>query len=251
MFKVRADPGKDRLYITLSGHLEEEERGRVVEAITQEVSKLSPGFDLINDISEALPTDAQGLDQLTRVQKLLVEAGLRHVVRITRMLITELQLERVSKDSGYRSIHLPSLEKAEQLLDSFRTPEGSRELRNWEKVRKYRRISVGEDHRIQFTLGDLDFTDIRITNLSAEGCFALIQGLYKNRVRVGTILNSLTLEHPDLPSTPITARIARIVPGLTEVTENDIGLGVQFLSTSEQFTQWVDAYVLAHYGLGE
>jgi len=251
MFKIRADAGKNRLYITLGGHLSEEERGEIIQAIAQEVAQLSPGFDLINDVSEAYPTDAHGLEQLMQVQKFLMAAGLKRVVRVTRMLITELQLERVSKASGFQSVTLPSLEKAEQLLASFQAPDESRAPRNWEKIRKYRRISVGDEHTIQFTLGDLDFSSIRITNLSAEGCFALIQGLYKNRVRTGTILNNLSLEHPDLPSTPITARIARIVPDLAEVTENDIGLGVQFLSTSEQFTQWVDAYVLAHYGLEE
>ena len=249
MFQVVADVGKNRLYLTLGGHFSLEERRRIAESITQEVAKLRPGFDLINDISQAHPTDEGGLKELMRVQRFLKSLGLRRVVRVTKVLLAELQLERASRQTGFHSIIVPSLEKAEQLLDSSEASEVPGGARKWDQVRKYRRISVGPDHTIRFSLGSLELTDVRITNLSAEGCFAVVQGTLGGLLREGVLLKDLCLGHEDLPSTRVLAKVVRVVRGLAELTDFDIGLGIQFLSTSEQFTQWVDAYVMAHYGL--
>lgn len=249
MFQVVADVGKNRLYLTLGGHFSSEERRRIAESITQEVAKLRPGFDLINDISQAHPTDEWGLKELMRVQRFLRSLGLRRVVRVTKMLLTELQVERVSKQTGCHSIIMPSLEKAEKLLDSCEADEDSGGARGWDQVRKYRRISVGPDHTIQFSLGPLELKGVRITNLSAEGCFAVVQDNLGDLLREGVQLRDLCLGHEDLPYTRVPARVVHIVRGLAELTDRDIGLGIQFLSTSEQFIEWVDAYVMAHYGL--
>jgi len=249
MFKVVADVAKNRLYITLGGHFAAAETNLAVEAVTREVAKLRPGFDLINDVTEAFPTDEYGTKELMRMQRLLMSLGLRRVIRVTKVLLTELQLERISKQAGYHSIVVSSVEKAERLLDSCVVPEDSSGKRNWDQLRKYRRVAVGSDHTVQFSLGSLELTNVRITNLSAEGCFALVQEEYGNLLREGNHLSNFQFEHADLPSTRITAKVVRVIRGLSEVGENDIGLGIHFLSSSQQFTEWVDAYVMAYYGL--
>jgi c-di-GMP-binding flagellar brake protein YcgR len=86
---------------------------------------------------------------------------------------------------------------------------------------------------------------VRIANLSAGGCFAILVPESITTIREGTILVDFTLEHSELPSTPIAAKIVRVVNGLAEITENDIGLGILFLSTSTKFTESVDSYVAA------
>ncbi len=249
MFKVVADVARNRLCITLGGHLTTAEVKQVVETIFVEVGKLRPGFDLINNIADALPTDEYGTKELMRMQRHLMSLGMRRVIRVTRILLTELQFERISKQAGYHSIVVSSVEKAERLLDSCVIPEDSTAKRNWDKVRKYRRVSVGPDHTVQFVLGSLELTNVRITNLSAEGCFAVVQEEYGNLLRENTHLGNFQFEHVDLPSTKITAKVVRVLRGLSEIGENDIGLGIQFLTSSQQFTEWVDAYVMAYYGL--
>lgn len=244
MFKIVTDIEKNRLYITFIGHLEGDQARQASEATTIEVAKLSPGFDVINDISEAFPTDSRGLELLTRMQKFLLGQGMRRVIRVTGIRISELQVKRASRDSGYYWIAVPSLEKAESLLDAFTMPEVSAELQEGHPPGRHRRLAVGPDHTVQFTLGPQRLSRIRITNLSAGGCFALIPAEYGDFARVGGILGDFQFEHEDLPATPFTAKIIRISRGLSEVSDCDTGLGIQFLSTSQQFTEWVDAYVI-------
>src|ERR1035438_9971794 len=116
----------------------------------------------------------------------------------------------------------------------------------WECVREFRRIPVSHDHTVRFRLGGKVLERVPIANLSAGGCFAILVREHFTNFREGTILVDFTLEHSDLPSTPITAKVVRVVKGLTEITENDIGLGILFLSTSAKFTEWVDSYVATY-----
>jgi c-di-GMP-binding flagellar brake protein YcgR len=99
---------------------------------------------------------------------------------------------------------------------------------------------------VRFCLGGTALERVRIANLSAGGCFAILVPEYFAQVREGSILVDFSLEHYGLPSTPITAKVVRVVNGLTEITENDIGLGILFLSTSTKFTERVDSYVTAY-----
>jgi hypothetical protein len=106
---------------------------------------------------------------------------------------------------------------------------------------------VGRDHTIRFRLRGHELDQLPITNLSASGCFAILPGDLASHVREGLLLMNVVLEHDDLPQTPICAKIVRVVPGLTEFSNEDVGVGLLFLSTSNQFTEWVDAYVSAYY----
>lgn len=246
MAYVHADPEKNRLYITIAGHLTPDDMRQVGESIAQEVVKLSSGFDVINDISDAHPTDEAGLKQVAEIQKYLVSKGMRRVIRVTKVLISELQMKRASQNSRYYWIVAPSVGKAEKLLDAFTMPDDAESQQPRSYARHYRRFSVGPEHTVQFTLGNREFKRIRITNLSADGCFALIYAEDANLFRVGTLLNDFRFEHDDLPSSPLTARVVRIVEGLSEVTDCDAGLGIHFLATSPQFTEWVNSYVICH-----
>jgi c-di-GMP-binding flagellar brake protein YcgR len=116
----------------------------------------------------------------------------------------------------------------------------------WECRREFRRIPVSHDHTVRFRLRGKLHEGVRIANLSAGGCFAILVPESTITIREGTILVDFTLEHSELPSTSIVAKIVRVVNGLAEITENDIGLGILFLSTSARFTDSVESYVTAH-----
>ena len=113
-------------------------------------------------------------------------------------------------------------------------------------TRKYRRISVGPGHSVQFRLGSLDLKNIPITNMSAGGCFALLPGTLAHQLHPGTLLMDFQLENEQLPDTTICSRVVRIVKGLTDIQGKDLGLGISFLSTSPHFYEQIDRYVSTH-----
>ena len=51
MFQVTANPEKNRLYITLEGHLGPEERLVAGKAFMSAIRELQPGFDIIHDMA--------------------------------------------------------------------------------------------------------------------------------------------------------------------------------------------------------
>ena len=249
MFKILANTETNRLYITLGGHLQEPERVEAVAALAREVAKLAPGFDLVNDIRDAYPTNDQGVEDLVRMHQFLLSKGVRHVVRVTKLLLTEYQFERVSRETGISFVAVASVEQAERLLDRSMDPDPANRVRDWSKVRKFRRIPVGSDHTVQFTLKGEELAQVMVRDLSAQGCFLVLPDRFAGLVYEGVLLFDFMLEHHDLPSIRITAKVVRVLQSFSELNPCGIGLGVQFLSTSAQFTQWVDAYVMAFYGL--
>ena len=64
MFEVHSDAHRNRLYITLAGHLEGPEREKAIEAIMAEAAKLARGFDVVTDISALHATNQEGFKDL-------------------------------------------------------------------------------------------------------------------------------------------------------------------------------------------
>ena len=250
MYEIHANAAQNRLYVTVCGHLDPAERSEAMAMVVREISRLTPGFDMVNDISQAQPTDTKGIEELVQLQVYLLSHGLRHVVRLTRNLLTELQFERASKQAGLQAIIVNSMAHADQLLDCSLDPERS-SGRNWNQLRKFRRIPVGSDYTVRFTLKGQKVVQVRMRDLSAQGACLLLKDEIGQQIQEGFILNDFRFEHSDLPDTEIAAKVVRVQHGLAEVPENPVGLGVQFLTASEHFTQWVDAYVMAYYGMAE
>jgi len=108
------------------------------------------------------------------------------------------------------------------------------------------RIVVGPEVTIRFRVKAFNYQGIRITNLSAGGCFATLPRAENHLFRQGTLLEAFHLEHADLPSEPIVAKVAYVLGGAgggrggLEL----IGLGIHFLSmtpaTDEILKQFLD-----------
>ena len=247
MLTLEANLQKNTLYVTVAGHFNTAETTSAGEEVLASAARLKPGFNLIADIRKCHPTDSASLAELQRILEILSKRGLRLVVRITQIALSAIQFERVSKVVGYDSISTFSLEEAENILET-RLVEGDDDgLWKWERVRQYRRISVGPEHTVQFSMGGKEFISIRITNLSAQGCFMVIEGALGKTFYEGAFLSNFTLLHVDMPSTPIMARIVRVVNHLTEISEDDMGLGVQFLTQAPSYMEWIDAFVSAYF----
>jgi hypothetical protein len=122
MFQVSSNATKNRLYITLAGHMESSERQEAMRAIMAEAGKLGPGFDIITDITELHATDQAGFKDFLRAKSTLKLKGVGHIIRVTRIPLSRIQLERISEAAGYHSDHATSVADADQQLDALHAP---------------------------------------------------------------------------------------------------------------------------------
>jgi hypothetical protein len=114
--------------------------------------------------------------------------------------------------------------------------------------RDTRRIIVGPEFGISFTLKGHNYQDVRITNLSTGGCFALVGARDARLFERGAVLENLVLMHPELPKAPIIAAVSYVLGGRSTADPMEmVGIGIQFLGVDDQAQQslnaWVDASV--------
>jgi hypothetical protein len=119
MFRVTSDPARNRLYIILAGHLEGPERQAAIKAIMAEAARLAPGFGVITDISALHASDQDGFKDLLRAKSSLKIKGVGPILRIVKLPISRIQVERVSEEGGYHSECVNSLEEADRRLDEL------------------------------------------------------------------------------------------------------------------------------------
>ena len=125
MFRIHSNPDKNRLYLTMAGHLDAPERQAVTKALMAEAAKLTPGFDVVSDISALHATDEEGFRDILRAKSALKLKGVGHVIRVVKIPLSRIQFDRVSKTAGYQSEQADSLEEAERRLDALRAEAGS------------------------------------------------------------------------------------------------------------------------------
>ncbi len=121
MFLSGTDIGKNRLYLSLRGTFEEQGAKLAAIRIKEEIQKLSPGFDVITDISSIQSSDVEATDQLTMVHRILKHSGVNRVVRVVGkqidQVVGKIQFDIVSKDSGLEAKIVDTMDEAEAYLD--------------------------------------------------------------------------------------------------------------------------------------
>ena len=120
MFSVRSDPARNRLYITLSGYLEGPERQAAMKALLAEAVKLTEGFDLVTDISTLHASTEAGFKDFLRAKSGLRMKGVGQVIRVVKIVLSRLQVARITEAAGYESEYVDSLEAADRRLDELR-----------------------------------------------------------------------------------------------------------------------------------
>ncbi|MDM8538580.1 hypothetical protein QUF70_17630 [Desulfobacterales bacterium HSG17] len=118
MYKCKADPQNNRLYIKFDGFITAEEVKEIRQIMSREMIKLKTGFNVISDISH-LQSDSQiGAKDLMRLQKALKKTGAHRVVRIAGDQFVSLNFfERASREVGLIMERANSMAEAEALLD--------------------------------------------------------------------------------------------------------------------------------------
>jgi hypothetical protein len=112
--------------------------------------------------------------------------------------------------------------------------------------RDARRIIVGPEFAISFTLRGHAYRDVRITNLSPGGCFALVGARDARLFERGAVLEGLVLQHPELPKAPILATVSYVLGGRPGADPLElVGVGIQFQAmepaSQEALDTWIDA----------
>jgi hypothetical protein len=120
MFTVTSNPERNRLYITLGGYLEGAERQEVTKLIMAEAAKLAPGFDVVTDISDLHPSNKEGFKDLLRAKAALKLKGVGHIIRVVKIALTRIQLQRISEEADYQEDYVESLEEADRRLDALK-----------------------------------------------------------------------------------------------------------------------------------
>ena len=112
--------------------------------------------------------------------------------------------------------------------------------------RDTRRIIVGPEFAIAFTLKGHAYRDVRITNLSPGGCFALVGARDARLFERGSVLENLILMHPELPKSPIIAAVSYVLGGRSEDDSMEfMGIGIQFLGMEDLAMNALDTWIEA------
>jgi hypothetical protein len=97
--------------------------------------------------------------------------------------------------------------------------------------RASRRVIVGPEHTIRFCVKGHAFREVRITNISLTGCFAMVSQRDAGLFAQGELLESFAFEHPDLAMGPITAKVMYLLGGSHDHAALDfMGVGIHFVS---------------------
>ncbi len=118
MFTVTSNPERNRLYITLTGHMEGPERQEAMRAVLAEAGKLTHGFGVVSDISALHPTNEEGFKDLLRVKAALKLKGAGPIIRVVKILLSRAQFERISTAAGYHEEYVDSIEEADRRLNA-------------------------------------------------------------------------------------------------------------------------------------
>lgn len=125
MFKVRVDSVKNILYISISGLLSVEDAKKIEEQIHSKVTLLSPGFNVINDLSKYIHGDEAAAPILKEIMFHLIKLEVNHIIRVVGQ--SKIGLIQFANNSPsidqYKISYVPSLSEAEQLLSNIREKE--------------------------------------------------------------------------------------------------------------------------------
>ncbi len=119
MYNNKSDVGKNRLYVSFKGRMAEDEIKKGAANVIDEARKLKPGFGVISEISEFVPTTEDGRMVMQGCMKSLKEMGMGHVVRVVKGSIAGNQWQRTSKTVGYTADEVSTMHEAEALLNKM------------------------------------------------------------------------------------------------------------------------------------
>lgn len=99
--------------------------------------------------------------------------------------------------------------------------------------RKYPRLSINDrDYGVRLQVQGHPVHDSRLVNLSAGGCGLEIQMSDARHLDVGDLLESVFLDHSDLPFVPLSAVVTRMLGKVAGKTGGYVLVGLEFQETT-------------------
>ena len=118
MHTVKADPGKNRLYVVLDGSFSAEEMKGVTDEVIAAAKTLAAGYDVITDISRFGVVSQEAAEEIERAQKYFVESGATRGVRVIGdHVLPGMQFQRKGSEAHYVSTNVKTMAEAEEFLD--------------------------------------------------------------------------------------------------------------------------------------
>lgn len=119
MIEISNDLAKNRLILRLSGTMNLEETIIAVKKVRELTNQLKSGFDIINDISQFMPSDPKVQQEFMETQKYVMSKGAKRVVRVVGSALGSLQFKRLHKEAGvsYEVVEATTFEAAAKYLD--------------------------------------------------------------------------------------------------------------------------------------
>jgi hypothetical protein len=126
--KATANITQNRLYITIAGKLTKENLDRLYTDIRFCVADLTPGFDVVNDISECTLAALSGIPTFKKITNHLITSRVGKIIRVIdeQKTVVKQVINFASKVQGYSVIYVNSLEEAENKLVESQQREGLR-----------------------------------------------------------------------------------------------------------------------------
>jgi hypothetical protein len=155
--KATANITKNRLYITIAGKLTKENLDKLYTDIRFCVADLTPGFDVVNDISECTLAALSGIPTFKKITNHLITSRVGKIIRVIdeQKTVVKQVINFASKVQGYSVIYVNSLEEAENKLVESQQREGLRFYLHSQPVK--------------YTLGEAE-GDGYISDISTSGC---------------------------------------------------------------------------------
>jgi hypothetical protein len=118
VYEVTANKDKNYLLIVAKGYLKAPEIAKAVDEVVDACRNLKPGFVAVTDLTTFRPTDEEGTKELARLQRALVEAGMKGTIRVSPNPITLMQVNRTRREEGmkYETVEVGSLAEALALV---------------------------------------------------------------------------------------------------------------------------------------
>ncbi len=116
---AQADRVKNRLYVSLRGVVNKDAAEALVSAIFREVQKLSPGFDVVSDISQMKIGYPAASIYLRNAMDFLKARGVRRTVRVvggSKSALTQFARATNAFNSKYKVYYVGTMAEAERKL---------------------------------------------------------------------------------------------------------------------------------------
>jgi hypothetical protein len=119
MYRIRTDSEKNRLLLALSGFVTVEEALVIKEVMAKEIPKLTPGFDVINDISNFRMGQEPAGKILQDIIRFCISHNVGRVVRVVGASQAGLiQFANFTgKIDSYNVKYVPTMKDAETALE--------------------------------------------------------------------------------------------------------------------------------------